>query len=368
MSKSKHSVAFIGLGIMGAPIAGHILDAGFPLTVYARHPEQAANLVERGATLVESPAAAAAAADVVFTMVGFPSDVEEVYLSSEGVFAGAKPGTTLIDLTTSSPQLAEELAAAAEERKLLAFDCPVTGGDTGAQLGSLTLIVGATEETIAPVRDVLESFSAHIHCFGAPGRGQAAKLANQVALAGSLMGMADALSLAQQSGLNLEQVQAMICEGTGQSGAMKTLAPSAMVGDYRPGFKVMHMLKDIGLALQAAEDKEIALPGADTAFTLLDMLDAIGGSDLGVQAITLLYQEEAEAVAAGLDWSRYTTQAEDGCECGHEHGEEGCGCAHDAGEAHEHSCACGGHGHHHSHECSCNHEHHHHHHGHHEEA
>ena len=160
-----------------------------------------------------------------------------------------------------------------------------------------------------------------------------------------MVGMADALSLAEQSGLDPAQTRAMILGGTGASGAMENLAPKALEGDWKPGFMVQHFLKDIGLALQLAEEKEIALPGADTAFTLYDMLDAIGGGSLGTQAITLLYQEEAEAVAAGLDWSLYQHGH------GHEH-EDGCGCGHDHGDDHE--CACG---HDHGHECACGHDH-----------
>ena len=365
MAKTKPSVAFIGTGIMGAPIAGHILDAGYPLTVYNRTRAKAEGLIERGAAWADTPAAAVADADIVFTMLGFPTDVEEVYLAGDGILASAKQGATLIDLTTSSPDLARDIAEAAEVSGLHAFDCPVTGGEQGAVAGTLTLIAGATERDLESVRPVLETFGGTIFCFGGAGAGQTAKLANQVALSAAMVGMADALSLAQQSGLDLEQTRELINAGTGRSGAMDSLAPAALAGDYKPGFKVKHFLKDLGLALTVAEEKEIALPAADTAFTLFDMLEAIGGGELGTQAITLLYQEEADATAAGLDWSLYRAEDadEEGCACGHEH------------EGHEHgeSCSCE-HGHHHDHEghaCVCDHDHDHevhdhahHHHGH----
>jgi len=352
VAKTKPSVAFIGTGIMGAPIAGHILDAGYPLTVYNRTRAKAEGLIGRGAVWADTPAAAVADADVVFTMLGYPTDVEEVYLAGDGVLAAAKEGAVLIDLTTSSPELARDIAEAAEVTGKHAFDCPVTGGEQGAVNGTLTLIVGATEHDIEPVRGLLETFGSTIRCFGGPGKGQAAKLANQVALSASMVGMADALSLAQQCGLDLEQTREMICSGTGRSGAMESLAPAALEGDFKPGFKVEHFLKDLGLALALAEEKEIALPGADTAFTLYDMLEAIGGGALGTQAITLLYQEEADAVAAGLDWSLYrgADAEEDGCGCGHDHGDDGHDHAHDhGGDGHE---CCGGHGHHHGHGAS----------------
>ena len=339
MAESKQKVAFIGTGIMGAPIAGHIMDAGYDVTVYNRTKSKTDDLVARGAHWAASPKEAAADADVVFTMVGFPTDVEEIYLAGDGLLQTAKPGAHLIDLTTSSPELARDISEAAETMGKHAFDCPVTGGEAGAIAGTLTLIVGATEADIAPVRPILETFSSKIFCFGGAGKGQAAKLANQVALSASMVGMADALSFAQQSDLDLALTREMILGGTGASGAMEQLAPKALDGDWKPGFMVKHFLKDIGLALQVAEEKEIALPGADTAFTLYDMLEAIGGGNLGTQAITLLYQEEAEAVAAGLDWSLYTAA--------HEHDEE-CGCGH--GHDHDHEC-CGGHGHDHDHEC-----------------
>ena len=349
MTDRKLSVAFIGTGIMGAPIAGHILDAGYPLTVYNRTPEKASALIERGAVWAESPAEAVRGADVVFTMVGYPEDVEELYLASGGILAASKPGAVLVDLTTSSPALARDIAEAAAVDERQAFDCPVTGGEAGAVAGTLTLIVGATEADIAAVRPVLETFSSKIFCFGGAGKGQAAKLANQISLAASMVGMADALAFAQQCGLDLAQTREMILGGTGASGAMSSLAPKSLDGDWKPGFKVKHFLKDLGLALAQAEDMDIALPGADVAYTLYDMLDAIGGGELGTQAVTLLYQEEGEAVAAGLDWSRYTDAHE--YTDGHE-----CGCGHDHGEGEGHECTCG---HHHEdgHECCHHHDH-----------
>ena len=182
MSK-KLKVAFIGTGIMGAPIAGHIMDAGYPLTVFNRTKTKAEGLIAKGATWADSPAEAAKDADVVFTMVGFPTDVEEIYLAGDGLLATAKDGAYLIDLTTSALELARDIAGAAEVCGKHAFDCPVTGGEGGAIAGTLTAIVGATERDIEPVRAVLETFTSKIFCFGGAGKGQAAKLSNQVALA-----------------------------------------------------------------------------------------------------------------------------------------------------------------------------------------
>ena len=287
---NKLSVAFIGTGIMGAPIAGHILDAGYPVTVNNRTKSKAAALIERGAVWADTPADAAANADVVFTMVGYPSEVEELYLAGDGLPACTKPGAVLIDLTTSSPELARDIAEAAQVSGRMAFDCPVTGGESGAIAGTLTAIVGATENDIASVRDILSTFAATICCFDGAGKGQAAKLANQVSLGACMVGMADAMAFAELSGLDLEKTRQMILGGTGKSGAMESLATKALDGDYKPGFMVEHFIKDLRLALAYSDDRELALPGADVAFTLYDMLDAIGGAKLGTQAITVLYK------------------------------------------------------------------------------
>ena len=345
MSDKKPSVAFIGTGIMGAPIAGHILDAGYPLTVFNRTPSKTDDLVARGARRAESAEEAVDGADIIFTMVGFPSEVEELYLAGDGILACSKPGAVLIDLTTSAPELARDIAEAAQVEGRFAFDLPVTGGESGAIAGTLTGIAGATEHDIAGVRPVLETFTSRIFCFDGPGKGQAAKLANQVALASSMVGMADSLAFAEQCGLDLNRTREMILTGTGKSGAMEQLAPKTFDGDWKPGFMVQHFLKDLRLALSCAEDHELALPGADTAFNLYDMLEAIGGAELGTQALAVLYREEDDAVAAGLDWSLYTHPAE---------GEHECGCGHEHGEDHE---CCHGHGHEHGdgHGCCCGH-------------
>ncbi len=196
MALSKNAkVAFIGTGIMGAPIAEHLISAGYDVTVYNRTPEKAQKLVSLGAHAAENVADAVKDADVVFTMVGYPTDVEDVYLATDGLIRVAKKGAYLIDLTTSSSQLARDIHDAAEIEGKHAFDCPVTGGQKGAQDGTLTLIVGATEHDIEPVRALLETFSAKIFCMGGAGKGQTAKLCNQVSLASCMIGYADAMAL-----------------------------------------------------------------------------------------------------------------------------------------------------------------------------
>lgn len=323
---SVRNIAFIGTGIMGAPIAGHLMDAGYHLTVFNRTKDKAASLLARGATWADSPAEAAKDADLVFTMLGYPSDVEDVYLSTNGLLRATKKGAWLVDLTTSSPQLARDIYGAAEIDDKHAFDCPVTGGEEGAKAGTLSLIAGISEEKAAPVLPVLQAFSSEIYYFGKAGAGQAAKLCHQVALAADMVGYAEALALAEQSHIDRHQLIDLMEHGMANSVAVQRLAPKSVDGDYRPGFLSQHMLKDLGLAVSEAEDLDLNLPGTRNAFDLYDMLCEVGGAKLGTQAVSLLYQDEATCAAAGLDWSLLDDDEEDH----HEDGE------HDESHRHAH--------------------------------
>ena len=338
MAQAKPTVAFIGTGIMGAPICGHILDAGYKVTVNNRTKSKADELVARGAVWADTPAEAAKDADVVFTMLGFPTDVEDVYLADGGLVAAIKKGAWLVDLTTSSPQLARDIHDAAEVEDKHAVDIPVTGGESGAIAGTLTLIAGADEKGIEPIRPLLETFSSRICCFGGAGKGQTAKLCNQVSLAGCMVGMADALALARQGGLDPTAMLEMVGSGMGSSRALADLGPKAVEADWRPGFLVEHFRKDIGLAIEQSEDLDITLPGAETAYTLYDMLCQIGGERLGTQALAPLYEEESAAADAGLDWSQLDTEMFESDDNHDGHGHECHGRDH-----HDGGC-CGGHG------------------------
>ncbi|MBQ6395916.1 MAG: NAD(P)-dependent oxidoreductase [Atopobiaceae bacterium] len=296
-------VAFLGTGIMGAPIAGHLMDAGFELTVYNRTVSKTDALVARGAKLARTPEEAVRGAELVFTMLGYPTDVEEVYLGGGGILEASEPGAWLVDLTTSSPSLARDIAETAEVMGKHAVDVPVTGGQSGAEAGTLTLIVGGSEQACEPIREALESFSSKIFYFDAPGSGQAAKLCNQISLASCMMGMSDMLAFAEQYGLNVPKVAAMVGSGMGSSVALTNLGAKVLEGDFAPGFMVEHFRKDLGLALEQADEMDVTLPGTETAYTLYDLLCELGGARLGTQSIALLYSDEETGSSYGLDWS-----------------------------------------------------------------
>lgn len=303
MATGIRKVAFLGTGIMGAPIAGHLMDAGFELTVYNRTVSKTDALVARGAKLARTPEEAVRGAELVFTMLGYPTDVEEVYLGGGGILDAAEPGAWLVDLTTSSPSLARDIAEAAEVIGKHAVDVPVTGGQSGAVAGTLTLIVGGSEQDCEPIREALEAFSSKIFYFDAPGSGQAAKLCNQISLASCMMGMSDMIAFAEQYGLDVPKVAEMVGSGMGSSVALTNLGAKVLEEDFNPGFMVEHFRKDLGLALEQADDMDVTLPGTETAYTLYDLLCELGAGRLGTQSIALLYSDEETGAAYGLDWS-----------------------------------------------------------------
>ena len=353
-SKKIKRVAVVGTGIMGAPIARHLMDAGFDVTVTTRTRDAARDLVSAGAHWADTPALAAAGADCVLTMVGTPEDVEDVYLGTDGLLGSAAPGLWMVDLTSSMPDLAEELSNAAESMDCHAFDCPVTGGQAGAEAGTLTLMAGTTAEKAAPVLPVLNAFAERIVFFGKPGSGQAAKLCNQLSLAGAMLGMAEAVAFARAYGLDEQAMLELVGSGMGDSRALRDLGPKAVASDWKPGFKVTHFAKDLNDALMTADDLGLALPGATTAHTLYATLDAIGGGQLGTQALEVLYEPESDAIAAGLDWSCAPADVPDDHADDFdraEHSADACGCGHD--HHHDHDDHCCGH-----HDCGCGHDHH----------
>jgi 3-hydroxyisobutyrate dehydrogenase len=290
---TTHSIAFIGTGVMGRSMAGHLLAAGHRLHVHNRTRSKADELIAAGATWHDSPGAAAAEADFVLTIVGFPRDVEETYLAPGGVLERARPGAVLVDLTTSSPALARRIAAAAAARGLSALDAPVTGGDVGAREAKLSIMVGGDAAAFDRARPLFERMGRIIVHHGGPGAGQLCKLANQIGIAGVMLSWCEALAFARAAGLDPTKVLESVSGGAAGSTAMTVLAPRALRGDYAPGFYVKHFLKDMRLALETAAEMKLDLPGLGQAKALYDRVSAAGWDDCGTQVLWRLYAERA---------------------------------------------------------------------------
>ncbi len=284
-------VGFIGLGIMGRSMAGHILAAGHELHVYNRSRDKAAALVEKGATWHDSPGAVAAASDVVITMVGYPADVEAVYLGEGGVVTGARPGALLIDMTTSSPDLARRIAAAATARGLAALDAPVSGGDVGAREAKLSIMVGGDEAAFERARPLLGVMGTSVVRQGGPGAGQHTKMCNQIVIASTMIGVCEGLAYARRAGLDPETVLKSIGGGAAGGVQLNNLGPRILRGDFAPGFFIEHFLKDMGIALEEARRMQLDLPGLALAQKLYRELVEQGHGRSGTQALFLRYGE-----------------------------------------------------------------------------
>ncbi len=298
------AVGFIGTGIMGGSMAGHLLAAGHPLHVFNRTRTKADPLLARGAAWHDSPAAVAAAAEIVITMLGFPADVEEIYLggsdrvpAGQGLVAAARPGSLLVDMTTSSPALAARIAAAAAARSVAAVDAPVSGGDVGARNATLVIMAGGEAAAFDRARPLFDLMGRSATLLGPAGSGQRCKLANQVAVAVGMVAWCEALAHAQAGGLDPALVQQVIGGGAAGSWALTNLAPRALAGDFAPGFLVRHLLKDIRLAREAAAESGLDFPGLAVAEQGYEQLAALGRGDEGTQALYGLFASEMGAAS-----------------------------------------------------------------------
>ncbi len=289
---SNHSLAFIGTGVMGRSMAGHLLKAGHTLHVFNRTRARAQALLDAGAHWHDTAGAAAAQADFVFTIVGFPTDVEETYFGPHGVLAHAKRGAVLIDMTTSSPLLAQRIAEAAEAKDLAALDAPVSGGDVGAREARLVIMVGGGEAAFARAKPLFEVMGKNVALLGGPGAGQHCKMANQISIASIMTSWCEALTYAKKAGLDPARVIESIGAGAAASWSLNNLAPRALRGDYAPGFYVKHFLKDMRIALESAEAMKLELPGLVQAKKLYDEVARRGWEDCGTQALFRLYAGE----------------------------------------------------------------------------
>jgi 3-hydroxyisobutyrate dehydrogenase len=292
-------LGWIGAGLMGSPMCRHLLDAGHELTVNSRRRESAEALLERGARWAESPAAAAAAADITFTMVGYPADVRAVVLGERGVLEGARPGSLLVEMTTSEPTLAIGIHDAAAARGVQALDAPVSGGQVGAEAGTLVVMVGGEQEAFDRARPLLEVFAKSVALLGGPGSGQHTKAVNQIAIASGMVAISEALMYAARAGLDLDQVIDTLQGGAAASWSLGNYGPRVVRGDLAPGFKIDHFVKDLGIALAEARRMRLSLPGLALAEQLYVAAQARGLGENGTQALAEVIAQlsGAESVA-----------------------------------------------------------------------
>ena len=284
-------IAWIGTGVMGESMAGHLLDAGHELFVYNRTKSKTDNLLKRGATLLEEIKDAPIFAEVIFTMVGYPKDVEEVYLGKEGLITTAKKGQVFVDMTTSSPTLAEKISVEFLKVGAYALDLPVTGGDIGAKNATLSIMAGGDkkvfEEIVLPL---VEKLGKRITYFGEAGKGQYAKLANQIAMATTMISVAESFKFAKEVGLDLDSFFKTVSTGSGGSFSMTSYGPRILNGDFKPGFFTHHFIKDMKLALEECEKMNIKLPGLETAYKIYNELEEEVRNTNGTQAISKWYK------------------------------------------------------------------------------
>lgn len=294
MSPVSSAVTFIGTGIMGSRMAEHLIANGHSLHVHNRTRKKAEVLLKKGAVWHDTPESAAAASDTVITMLGLPSDVEQVYFGqagAEGVLAASKPGSLLIDMTTSSPRLAERISHAAEERKIETLDAPVSGGDVGAREASLVIMVGGRQKAFDRAVPLFEQLGKSITLLGPAGNGQRCKLVNQIAVAVGMVAWCEALAVAKAAGLDPSVAQGVTSGGAAGSWGLSNLAPRALNEDFKPGFLVRHLVKDILLAREEADRYGVCLPGLEVAWKLYGSLEKTGFGEEGTQVLFRSYDK-----------------------------------------------------------------------------
>ncbi|MFD2990889.1 NAD(P)-dependent oxidoreductase [Fictibacillus nanhaiensis] len=279
------SVGFIGTGVMGKSMAGHLMNAGYPVHVYTRTKAKAEDLLEKGAKWADTPKEIAQNCDVIITMVGYPKDVEEVYLGAEGLVAHAKEGSYLIDMTTSSPQLAQKIERTAAERNIATLDAPVSGGDIGARDAKLSIMVGGSESAFHDMEPIFSKMGTNVVYQGKAGSGQHTKMCNQIAIASGMMGVCEAILYAEKAGLDPENVLKSIESGAAGSWNLSNLGPRILKGDFAPGFYVKHFIKDMNIALKSAEEMGLLTPGLQLAKKLYDELAEMGEENSGTHAL-----------------------------------------------------------------------------------
>ncbi|MCM3055463.1 MULTISPECIES: NAD(P)-dependent oxidoreductase [Bacillaceae] len=289
-NKQRPVVGFIGLGVMGKSMAGHILNGGYPLYVYTRTKEKAAELLDKGAIWAATPKEIAHQAKYVFTIIGTPNDVEEVYLGENGLITNGKENTYFIDMTTSSPTLAQRLYEEGKKKGIHVLDAPVSGGDIGAKEARLAIMVGGDQQDFDTVLPLFQMMGKNIAYFGKAGSGQHTKMANQIAIAPTMIGVCESLIYAKKAGLNVQKVVDLISTGAAASFSLSSYAPRILKEDYSPGFFIKHFIKDMTIALNEAEKMNLDLPGLTLAKQMYEKLAKMGEENSGTQALYKYWQ------------------------------------------------------------------------------
>ena len=293
----KTRVGWIGTGVMGSSMVGHLMNAGFAATVYNRNRSKAEALLGRGARWADSPAEVARNSDVIFAIVGFPRDVREVMLGTQGALAGAAPGSVLVDMTTSEPSLAVEIYQAAQAKGVHSVDAPVSGGDIGAREARLSIMLGGEKSVVEALNPLWNAMGKTIVHQGGPGAGQHTKMVNQILIASGMIGVCEALLYGYKAGLDLPTVLQSVGSGAAGSWSLSNLGPRIMNNNFDPGFFVEHFIKDMGIALEESRRMGLCLPGLALANQLYLAVQAQGMGRNGTHALHL-----ALAKLAGVDW------------------------------------------------------------------
>ncbi|MFD1417763.1 NAD(P)-dependent oxidoreductase [Companilactobacillus keshanensis] len=284
-------IGFIGTGVMGSGIINNLLKKNYQVYIYTRTESKAEPLIKKGAKWFNSPKDVVENTDIIFSMVGFPKDVEDVYFNSEkGVFKDLKSGQIIVDMTTSTPTLAKKIGEKAEKIGALALDAPVSGGDVGARDGKLTIMVGGSKKAFEELKPIFDIIGKSNHYFGSYGAGQNAKMANQIMIAGTMTGMTEMLVYAKAAGLDLPSIIETVSGGSGDNWSLENYAPRILDGDFKPGFFSKHFLKDLRIAIDESEKMKLDLPATQQAKKLYEQLvDKENLGNDGTQALVKLW-------------------------------------------------------------------------------
>ena len=291
ISAEHTKIGWVGTGVMGRWMCQHIMDLGYQMTVYNRTPAKAATLIKAGASWGNSPQVVAEWSDVVFTIVGFPADVRQVYFGRDGILAGVSEGSITVDMTTTEPSLALEIYQQAKDQGVSAVDAPVSGGDVGAKEARLAIMIGGDDLTVQAVHPLFSAMGKNIVYQGNAGAGQHTKMCNQITIAGTMIGVCEALINGAKAGLDLEVMLSTISKGAAGCWSLDNLAPRVLKRDFNPGFFVEHFIKDMSIALAEAKQMKLSLPGLALVHQLYLAVEAQGGSRSGTQALTLVLEQ-----------------------------------------------------------------------------